>query len=578
MAVLRFLWAVLTSRWLWSLIGIALLGAIVWLFGPLVGIGTARPLAGEIARLGVILAIVLIWLVWIILAQRRAIRANRLFVSELVVPEVKPHDPSAEGVAAVGAKFQEIMAELKRRKLGGRRFLRDMPWYVIIGPPASGKTTALRQSGLEFPFDLTDDLQGVGGTRNCDWFFTETAVLIDTAGRYVQQESQPEVDAAEWLGFLDLLKKHRGRKALNGVIVAISAEILAEGDASIRAHGREIRKRLAELNQRLEIRLPVYLLVTKCDLVKGFESTFEGFSAADREQVWGATFAPGEKADGGAVGRELAALVERLEGRVGPRMEGEEALATRAEIFRFPAQVASLEAPLRLLVDSVFGESRYEESAWLRGFYLTSATQEGTPIDRLVGTLSSAFGLPVAHSHAAPRVERRSFFLRRFLTDVVFAEAGLASLDPRAEQRRLWLWRGGAVGRGRRLPPGGARLHRLLPLQPRRGRCPGGRVRAAAHGARPRRRPPGAARALRPRGGPRRRRPRSTTRASRCPAPSPASSAPPPRRRSRRRRRRPTPARCATSSSRAWSRSSRPPCGGKSATPTISSTRSRPTG
>ena len=259
MAVLRFLWAVLTSRWLWSLIGIALLGAIVWLFGPLVGIGTARPLAGEIARLGVILAIVLIWLVWIILAQRRAIRANRLFVSELVVPEVKPHDPSAEGVAAVGAKFQEIMAELKRRKLGGRRFLRDMPWYVIIGPPASGKTTALRQSGLEFPFDLTDDLQGVGGTRNCDWFFTETAVLIDTAGRYVQQESQPEVDAAEWLGFLDLLKKHRGRKALNGVIVAISAEILAEGDASIRAHGREIRKRLTELNTRLEIRLPVYL-------------------------------------------------------------------------------------------------------------------------------------------------------------------------------------------------------------------------------------------------------------------------------------------------------------------------------
>ena len=114
------------------------------------------------------------------------------------------------------------MAELKRRKLGGRKFLRDMPWYVIIGPPATGKTTALRQSGLDFPFDLTDDLQGVGGTRNCDWFFTEDAVLIDTAGRYVQQESQPEVDATEWLGFLDLLKKHRGRRALNGVIVALS--------------------------------------------------------------------------------------------------------------------------------------------------------------------------------------------------------------------------------------------------------------------------------------------------------------------------------------------------------------------
>ncbi|MGO8536174.1 type VI secretion protein IcmF/TssM N-terminal domain-containing protein, partial [Rhizobium ruizarguesonis] len=79
----------------------------------------------------------------------------------------------------------------------------------------------------------------------------EEAVLIDTAGRYVQQESQPEVDAAEWLGFLDLLKKHRGRRALNGVIVALGIDTLSEDDASIRMHGRQIRKRLAELQERL---------------------------------------------------------------------------------------------------------------------------------------------------------------------------------------------------------------------------------------------------------------------------------------------------------------------------------------
>ena len=185
--------------------------------------------------------------------------------------------------------------------------------------------------------------------------------------------------------------------------------------------------------------------MTKADLVKGFEPSFDGLSTADREQVWGASFAPGERPDGAAVGRELAALVERLEGRVGARMEAEPELATRAEVFRFPAQVASLEAPLKLFVDTVFGESRYEESAWLRGFYLTSATQEGTPIDRLVGSLASAFGLPAAPQYAAPRVARRSFFLRRLLTDVIFGEAGLATLDPKAEHRRLWLWRGGAV-------------------------------------------------------------------------------------------------------------------------------------
>jgi type VI secretion system protein ImpL len=446
MFILRAIWSFLTSRRLWTFIGLVCLAAIVWLFGPLVPFGEARPFAGELARLALILGLLLCWLVWLVVTQRRAIRANRLFVAELAVPEPQPIDAAAQAVAAVGARFREVLAELKRRRLGGRRLLREMPWYVIIGPPAAGKTTALRQSGLEFPFDLTDDLHGVGGTRNCDWFFTEDAVLIDTAGRYVLQESQPEADAAEWLGFLDLLKKHRGRKALNGVIVAVPVDLLSQGDAAIRANGREIRKRLAELDARLEVRLPVYLLLTKADLVKGFEPSFDELSTGEREQVWGATFAPGERPDGAAIARELGLLVRRLEARAPARMEGEEELATRAEIFRFPSQVASLEAPLAVLVDCVFGESRYEPSGWLRGFYLTSATQEGTPIDRLTAALASSFGLPAAAPSPARRVERRSFFLRRLLGDVIFPEAGLATLDARAEERRVWIRRGAAVG------------------------------------------------------------------------------------------------------------------------------------
>lgn len=442
---LRAIWALISSRRLWTAVGLALLAALIWTWGPDLRLGEARPLASETARLAAIGALALAWLVSILVAQRRAIRANRLFVAEIARAPERPKAPGEENVAAVAAKFQEVLAELRRRKLAGRRLLRDMPWYVIIGPPATGKTTALRQSGLSFPIDLTDDLQGVGGTRNCDWFFTEDAVLIDTAGRYVTQESAPEVDAAEWMGFLDLLKKHRGRRALNGMIVALSVETLAEGDAAIRAHGREIRKRLGEVQLKLEMRLPVYLMLTKADLIPGFEAFFGDLATADREQVWGATFAPGARVDGAEAARELGALAAGLERRMTPRLEADKRLETRAEVFRFPAQVEALAEPLRLLVDAVFGESRYEDSAWLRGVYLTSATQEGAPIDRLTAALASSFGLPAAPPPPRPRVERRSFFLRRLMTDVIFREAGLAALDPAAEERRAWIWRGAAV-------------------------------------------------------------------------------------------------------------------------------------
>ncbi len=446
MFILRFLWRVLTSRFLWTLIGIALLSLAIWIFGPIVRIGAAEPFASETVRLGLIAALVIVWLVWLIIAQRRAIRANRLFVAEIAAPvEAKPLAPGEENVAAVGAKFKEVMDELKRRKLNGRKFLREMPWYLIVGPPATGKTTALRQSGLTFPIDLSDDLHGVGGTRNCDWFFTENAVLIDTAGRYVQQESQPDVDAAEWAGFLDLLKRHRGRRALNGVIVALSIDALSEGDEAIRAHGRKIRRRLAELNERLEIRLPVYLMLTKADLIRGFEPFFGGLSTVQREQVWGTTFPVDARADAATVAASVTALSAELEKRLVQRLENEDQLAARAEIFRFPAQLASLSEPIQLLVESMVGESRYEDSAWLRGVYLTSATQEGAPIDRLAASLSASFGLPVRRAAPTGRVEKRSFFLRNLLTEVIFKEAGLGTFDPQAVRRRTWIWRGAAA-------------------------------------------------------------------------------------------------------------------------------------
>ena len=447
MKVIKAIFRFLFSRRLWTFIGIVLLCALIWLFGPLVSVGDMVPLADDLVRMIVIAVILVLWLFSLLLAQLRAARKNQLFVTELATPE-KPKAalPGEANVAEINTKFAQVLTEMRRSKLGGRKFLRDMPWYVIIGPPGSGKTTALRQSGLHFPIDLSDDLKGVGGTRNCDWFFTEDAVLVDTAGRYVQQQSDPEIDSAEWLGFLDMLKKHRGKRALNGVILTLSLKELLAGETAVREHGREIRKRLAELRERLQIQLPVYLMLTKVDLVPGFESFFGSLPTKDREQVWGATLPTDARIDRTTIEREVKALLANLETRLTTRMAEDVPLDQRAEVFRFPAQVERLEAPLKLLIDTVFGESRYEESPWLRGFYLTSATQEGSPIDRLVGELAGSFGLNADSASRRPFGEKRSYFLRNMLTDLIFPEAGLGTFDAAAEERRKWLWRGSLAG------------------------------------------------------------------------------------------------------------------------------------
>ena len=446
MGAIKSLFGFLLSRTFWSLVALLLLCALIWLYGPLVSVGQAVPLGGELARLVVIGLVLIAWLVWLLVKQIRALRANRLFVTELAQPAPAPSAPGEENVEEINAKFAGVLDRMKRSKLGGRRFLREMPWYVIIGPPGTGKTTALRQSGLDFPVDPTDDLHGVGGTRNCDWYFTDEAVLIDTAGRYVEQASDPEVDAAEWRGFLDLLRKHRGRRALNGVVVALSVQELLGEDAELRRHGVEIRRRLAELGEALGIRLPVYLMVTKVDLIPGFEAFFGGLSMREREQVWGASLPVEARVDGVAISREARTLTGALEDRLVERLSTDAPLDERAAAFRFPAQMERLTGRLRRLVETTFGESRYDEAPWLRGFYLTSATQEGSPVDRLVGEMAADLGLSAPPPPRRAHGEKRSFFLHDLLTELIFPEAGLGSFDPRAEERRLWARRGTWAG------------------------------------------------------------------------------------------------------------------------------------
>ena len=194
----------------------------------------------------------------------------------------------AEEVAELRKRFESALATLRKSsstsgRTGlfsgfGRRYVYQMPWYVFIGAPGSGKTTALVNSGLEFP--LADkfgksSIRGVGGTRNCDWWFTNEAVLIDTAGRYTTQESNLQQDKAEWEGFLGLLRNYRPRAPINGVILTISvSDLLGSSPDEREQQASAIRRRLTELQDLLGIRFPVYAIVTKVDLLAGFNEYF----------------------------------------------------------------------------------------------------------------------------------------------------------------------------------------------------------------------------------------------------------------------------------------------------------------
>ena len=256
-----------------SVLAALVLAVLVWITGPLIVIDDYQPLGGVLTRLLIILVIFLIvggGIAWRIIARRRATAALERAMTEA------PADESDAGV--LKDRMQEALSTLKRTSGGSAGALYDLPWYLIIGPPGAGKTTALVNSGLRFP--LAGDayakaVPGMGGTRYCDWWFTDQAVLIDTAGRYTTQDSDAKADRASWLSFLDLLRTNRPRQPINGVIVAISiADIATLSPTEVAAHADAIRKRLNELHEDLKVDFPVYAMFTKMDLVSGFTPYF----------------------------------------------------------------------------------------------------------------------------------------------------------------------------------------------------------------------------------------------------------------------------------------------------------------
>ncbi|SDI39120.1 type VI secretion system membrane subunit TssM [Aliiruegeria lutimaris] len=443
-AVLRFF----TSAYFVIFIVTLILSLCFWFFSPWIGGETWQPFAGYLWRSVVVGVMWFIALLWILIIAIRRSRRDKKMAKEIVESVAEDVDPNDEIVQAeleeMKSKLRGAMTQLRRSKTG-RRHLYELPWYVIIGPPGAGKTTAIVNSGLRLPFageDGESSIAGVGGTRNCDWWFTEDAVLLDTAGRYTTQEGNADAENAAWLGFLKMLRKYRARQPINGAIVAISLSDLSLQDEMTRqGHAAAIRRRLTELRDELGVRFPVYVLFTKADLIAGFTETFEPMGKEEREQVWGFTLeldkSKGQRSPMENFDAEFGALLERLNAQSLERLQHETDPARRSLIAGFAGQVASIRQVAHDFLSEVFVDSRYEQRHILRGVYFTSGTQEGNPLDRLMLAMAQTFGIG-RQAIGSGRGKGRSYFLTRLFEGVVFPEAGLVYIDDKVARRYRW--------------------------------------------------------------------------------------------------------------------------------------------
>ncbi len=444
---MKFLIKLFTNRAVLSLIGVLLIAIFIWIAGPYLSIGSQAPLESVSRRLLFIGGLILAWAMTVFLRTVRAKKKEAALLQSLAKDE--EGSASDEELAELQDKMQSAVDVLKRGnfKGGESRYIYELPWYVIIGPPGAGKTTLLSNSELDFPLEESHgrySVKGVGGTRNCDWWFTDKAVILDTAGRYTTQDSDRDSDSKVWGGFLNILKEKRKRRPINGVLVALSIQDLLESDEDTMTNlARTLRSRIDELYANLGISPPVYLMFTKSDLLPGFTEFFSDLNAKERRQVWGYTFPVDEQLD---LGTGLSQAIEELEHTVHQqtisKLQRELSAPNREGIYKLPLHFSNLTTKSQFFIQQLMKKNRLLEDIQFRGVYFTSATQSGSVLDKVIDTLSAS-----VQSHSAPQTadagSGKSFFINALLNDVVFPESGLAGSSAKAEKRFKLLQIGG---------------------------------------------------------------------------------------------------------------------------------------
>jgi len=458
--MVAFLRRVLSPRNLGVLIGVTAICVAIAAFGGELVLFGVRPFAGLWQRLWGILVVLTIWLAAEGFVWWRGRRADAR-VLKLAVDCARDESKAATDaeLAEHNAHLRDMIDTLRRERAGyGRQFVLALPWYLVVGPVAAGKTTLVMESGLQMLFEepLADPLGQSARSAQQQalrwrWVFTNEAVFICGAGALVQDAGQDSATLRNWRNLLDFVQRQRPRRPLDGVIVVIPAGTLLAGGG--REIATTIRRRLQEAMLRLAVRLQAYLVISQCDVILGFAEFFGRLDVDALAQPFGVAL----PAQGGVIRGGQNSLQDRLAQLVGSvsrllpsRTAIEPNPSIRARMALFPEQLAAVSQSVLEFAGELTLVGRAERPLLLRGAFLTSAGRTGETMAAEIDGWSGRFGLGVGLMptllHDLREGRLAPLFLKGLFQRFIVPEAGLAGRSMRAERRTAMMNGAGYLG------------------------------------------------------------------------------------------------------------------------------------
>jgi type VI protein secretion system component VasK len=380
-----------------------------------------RLLMALLLGLGLVLIALIVVLMRMVFSREREDRLGRGIHDREMLAAYQRAEQLQAQAGDLEDSFRRALAELQASRLG-REGAQALPWYLVLGETGAGKSEALRRSGLDVPPEYARARAG-GPTRHCDFFFTNQAILLDTAGRFAESES-PEV-GQEWRRLLDLIRRSRPGLPLDGVIVALPVpSLLSQGPQELAERGHLLRRRINELTDVLRVDVPIYVLVTKSDLLSGFVELVRALPLERAREAFGWTNDRRRFADAGELLQAaVGELKQRLELLLPEILMREVDPRRRRCAFLFPQQLEELSEPVAVFLRAAFGPSIYGEVPFLRGVYFASARREGMTLSPVLRRLGHDWANTLVDADVQPE---QGIFLSDLFREIALGDRDLA--------------------------------------------------------------------------------------------------------------------------------------------------------
>ncbi len=267
------------------------------------------------------------------------------------------------------ADLASVKASLAQLRPPGQADAYATPWYLVVGEPGTGRSSAVRASGLVLPTGA--DFQAVGnGALSC--LLAPEAVVLEPGPALVGPRRTP--GSLTELG--QALKATREREPVDGLLLVLRVADFAElSDDGLESYAKRYRDQLIELGRAFDSDVPTYVVVTGYDTLWGFEDAFAWTPERQRDEPYGFTL-PVTIDTQAAVPRihdELRALFARIESACFGRLAEPIAADVGMRVVQHLVEARSLFEKLRVVFRVLASASAYERAPWFRSLAIGAA-------------------------------------------------------------------------------------------------------------------------------------------------------------------------------------------------------------